>query len=77
MRARIAPLKDFLHRESSSGMFLLAAGALGLLVANSPFSSHYFSTLDSGFEIGGGLFYLKLTTLKVINYMLMTVFFLL
>ena len=75
MRARIAPLKDFLHRESSSGIFLLAAAALGLLVANSPLSSQYFSTLDSGFEIGGGLFYLKLTTLKVINYILMTVFF--
>ena len=75
MRARIAPLKDFLHRESSSGIFLLAAAVLGLLVANSPLRSQYFSTLDSGFEIGGGLFYLKLTTLKVINYILMTVFF--
>ena len=75
MRARIAPLKDFLHRESSSGIFLLAAAGLGLLIANSPLSSQYFSTLDSGFEIGGGLFYLKLSTLKVINYILMTVFF--
>ena len=75
MRSRIAPLKDFLHRESSSGIFLLVAAALGLLVANSPLSSEYFSTLESGFEIGSGLFFLKLTTLKVINYILMTVFF--
>lgn len=75
MRSKIAPLKDFLHRESSSGIFLLAAAALGLLVANSPLSSEYFSTLESGFEIGSGLFFLKLTTLKIINYILMTVFF--
>jgi NhaA family Na+:H+ antiporter len=75
MRSRIAPLRDFLHRESSSGIFLLAAAALGLFIANSPLSSHYFSTLESGFELGSGLFYLKLTTLKVINYILMTVFF--
>jgi NhaA family Na+:H+ antiporter len=75
MRSRIAPLRDFLHRESSSGIFLLAAAALGLFTANSPLSSHYFSTLESGFEFGSGLFFLKLTTLKVINYILMTVFF--
>ncbi|CAB4539490.1 unannotated protein [freshwater metagenome] len=75
MRSKIAPLKDFLHRESSSGIFLLAAAGLGLLVANSPLSSEYFSTLESGFEIGSGYFFLKLTTLKVINYILMTVFF--
>jgi len=75
MRSRIAPLRDFLHRESSSGIFLLAAAALGLFIANSPLSSLYFSTLESGFEFGSGLFYLKLTTLKVINYILMTVFF--
>lgn len=75
MRSRIAPLRDFLHRESSSGIFLLAAAALGLFIANSPLKSWYFSTLDSGFEIGSGLLYLKLTTLKVINYILMTVFF--
>ena len=49
MRARIAPLKDFLHRESSSGIFLLAAAGLGLLIANSPLSSQYFSTLGFGF----------------------------
>ena len=75
MRSKIAPLKDFLHRESSSGIFLLAAAGLGLLVANSPLSSEYFSTLESGFEIGSGYFFLKLTTLKVINYILMTVVF--
>lgn len=75
MRKKIAPVVDFLHRESTSGILLLAAAALGLIVANSPLGDQYFQTLESGFEIGGGLFYLKLTTLKMINYVLMTIFF--
>ncbi|MFM6840836.1 MAG: Na+/H+ antiporter NhaA [Candidatus Planktophila sp.] len=75
MRKRLSPLNDFLHRESAGGILLLIAAALGLLSANSPVSDLYFKTLDQGFEIGGGAFYLKLTVLKVINYVLMTIFF--
>jgi NhaA family Na+:H+ antiporter len=75
MRRSIAPLRDFLHRESSSGALLICASFLGLVVANSPLSDLYFSTLAASFEFGSGAFYLKLTTLKVINYVLMTIFF--
>jgi Na+:H+ antiporter, NhaA family len=75
MRKKIAPLRDFLHRESSSGLILLIAAALGLITANSPASNAYFDFLDLGFEISAGFFFLKLTTLKVINYILMTIFF--
>lgn len=75
MRRSIAPLRDFLQRESSSGVLLLVAASLGLAVANSPWSGTYFSTLAASFEIGSGAVYLKLTTLKVINYVLMTIFF--
>lgn len=75
MRSRIAPLRDFLHRESTSGILLLFSALIGLAVANSPWKDKYFSTLEAGFEYGSGLFYLKLTTLKVINYILMTIFF--
>jgi NhaA family Na+:H+ antiporter len=75
MRKRLSPLNDFLQRESASGILLLIAAALGLAVANSPLSDLYFETLEQGFEIGGGAFYLKLSVLKVINYILMTIFF--
>lgn len=75
MRKKLSPLQDFLHRESSGGILLLIAAVLGLVVANIPISGYYFDFLELGFEIGGGLFYLKLTTLKVINYILMTIFF--
>jgi NhaA family Na+:H+ antiporter len=75
MRRSVAPLRDFLHRESSSGALLICASFLGLVVANSPLSDPYFSTLAASFEFGSGVLYLKLTTLKVINYVLMTIFF--
>lgn len=75
MRRSIAPLRDFLHRESSSGVLLLVAALAGLAVANSPWSGTYFSALSASFELGSDSIYLKLTTLKVINYALMTIFF--
>lgn len=75
MSKKVSPLRDFLRRESTSGLILLAAAALGLATANSPASSAYFEFLDLGFEINSGILVLKLTMLKVINYILMTIFF--
>ncbi len=75
MSKKVAPLKDFLRRESTSGLILLAAAALGLATANSPARGAYFDLLDLGFEINAGILVLKLTMLKVINYILMTIFF--
>lgn len=75
MRKGLSPLNDFLHRESAGGILLLIAATFGLAVANSPISDTYFKILEQGFEVGGGVFYLKLTVLKVINYILMTIFF--
>jgi Na+/H+ antiporter NhaA len=45
MRKKVAPLRDFLHRESSSGVILLTAATLGLATANSPASQLYFDFL--------------------------------
>jgi len=75
MKRVIAPLRDFLHRESSSGILILIAAALGLLVANSPFSESYFTFLDRSFSLGFEPIIVELTTLKSINYVLMTLFF--
>ena len=75
MNRSIRPLRDFLHRESSGGVLILIASALGLIVANSPISAIYFSFLDLQFSFGNDSIYLKLTMLKVINYVLMTLFF--
>lgn len=75
MRKTISPLRDFLKRESSSGVLVLSAAVLGLLTANSFLSNLYQSVLNWHFEIGTESIYLKLSILKVINYILMTVFF--
>jgi NhaA family Na+:H+ antiporter len=75
MRRRIAPLSDFLNRESTSGLLILLASALGLITANSPLSENYFSTLDFKITLGADWYLIDLSVLKVINYLLMSVFF--
>lgn len=75
MKRVIAPLRDFLHRESSSGVLILAAASLGLVVANSPISGTYFDVLDAQFRIGVEPILVELSVMKFINYVLMTLFF--
>jgi len=75
MSTRISPLRDFLGRESTSGLLVLVAAALGLITANSPLSEKYFSLLDLNITIGSGWSLIDFTVLKVINYLLMSVFF--
>jgi NhaA family Na+:H+ antiporter len=75
MGHRIAPLRDFLNRESTSGLLILMASALGLITANSPLSDKYFSTLDFKLSLGAEWYLIELTILKVINYLIMSIFF--
>ena len=75
MNPVIRPLRDFLHRESSSGVLILVAALLGLMFANSPLSDYYFDTLAWNFELSLRAIALELSLLKVINYVLMTIFF--
>ena len=75
MSSRISPIRDFLGRESTSGLLVLVAAALGLITANSPLSDNYFSALDFHISIGSGWSLIDLSLLKVINYLLMSIFF--
>ena len=75
MTSRISPLRDFLGRESTSGLLVLVAAALGLITANSPLSDGYFSVLDFHIAVGSGWFLIDLSVLKIINYLLMSIFF--
>jgi len=75
MKRVIAPLRDFLHRESSSGTLILIASAFGLIAANSGLADNYFAFLDLKFQIGPESLALDFTILKVINYLLMSLFF--
>jgi NhaA family Na+:H+ antiporter len=75
MTSRISPLRDFLGRESTGGLLVLVAAALGLITANSPLSDRYFSALETQIAIGSGWYFIDLSILKSINYLLMSVFF--
>jgi NhaA family Na+:H+ antiporter len=75
MRRRIAPLADFLNRESTGGLLILLASALGLITANSALSDSYFSALDFKITLGADWYLIDLSILKVINYLLMSIFF--
>lgn len=75
MVRRIAPFRDFLKRESSSGIILLIAALLGLIAANSPISENYYRFLEIDFTIDFAGIFLEMTVLKLINYGLMTIFF--
>ena len=54
---------------------ILVASGLGLIVANSPISNFYFSSLDFDISLGSSWYALNLSILKVINYLLMSIFF--
>jgi NhaA family Na+:H+ antiporter len=75
MNKRISPLRDFLNRESTGGILIILTSALGLVVANSPLSEKYFSILDFHLNLGADWYLIDLSILKVINYLLMSIFF--
>ena len=75
MKRRIYPLRDFLQNESSSGIVLVIAALLGMVIANTSLADEYFSILDYSFEINFPGIFISLTVLKLINYAFMTLFF--
>ena len=68
-RPPISALRSLLTAESASGMILIVAAALALLVANSPVAPTYFAALDA--RVAG------LSVIHWINDGLMALFFLL
>ena len=69
------PFKEFFKLESASGLSLLFAAIIALVISNSDFESLYFNTLQKYISLGIGSFVLKLSVIHWINDVLMTVFF--
>jgi len=69
------PFKWFFELESASGLVLLIAAIIALVISNSNFSELYFSTLEQYLFIGINDFGLKLSVHHWINDLLMAVFF--
>ena len=69
------PFKWFFKLEASSGLVLLFAAIIALLISNSNYSNLYFSTLNKYIFIGINEFGLKLSVIHWINDALMAIFF--
>ncbi len=69
------PFKYFFKLEAASGLILLFAAILALVISNGNFSDLYFSTLDKYITLGTEEFGLKLSVLHWINDVLMAIFF--
>jgi len=69
------PFKWFFQLEAASGLILLIAAIIALVVSNSIFSTLYFSTLEQYVFIGVNEFGLKLSLHHWINDLLMAIFF--
>ena len=69
------PFKKFFKLESASGLILLFAAIIALVISNSNLEAFYFNTLERYISLGIGSFSLKLSLIHWINDVLMTVFF--
>lgn len=72
----MAPFVRIIQQEKSAGIMLGIGVVLALILANSPWSEHYFSTLDATFGLNlNGKVYFDYTIHEWINNGLMSVFF--
>ena len=69
------PFKWFFQLEAASGLVLLIAAIIALVISNSNFSELYFDTLEQYLFIGINNFGLKLSVHHWINDLLMAIFF--
>ena len=69
------PFKWFFKLEAASGLVLLFAAIVALIISNSNLSELYFSTLNNYLFIGINDFGLKLSVIHWINDALMAIFF--
>ena len=69
------PFKYFFKLEAASGLVLLFAAVLALIISNGSLSEYYFSTLEKYLILGTKEFGLKLSILHWINDVLMAIFF--
>tara|TARA_Y100000813_G_scaffold169818_1_gene132431 strand:- start:143 stop:1315 length:1173 start_codon:yes stop_codon:yes gene_type:complete len=69
------PFKYFFKLEAASGLVLLFAAVLALIISNGQLSDIYFSSLEKYIILGTKEFGLKLSVLHWINDVLMAIFF--
>jgi len=70
-----APFKWFFKLEAASGLVLVIAAILALIISNTNLAPHYFNILNAHISIGWKNFFLDLSVLHWINDALMAIFF--
>lgn len=71
----LSPFEDFIHRQTTSGLLLMGAAILALILANSDYAEAYQHLIHTmaGFHIGG--FRLEMSLHHWVNDALMALFF--
>ncbi len=76
MERIVRPFQDFAHKQSSGGVLLIAAAAVALVWANSPWGTSYAALWNTELTVGVGEYSLSKDLTHWINDGLMAVFFL-
>jgi NhaA family Na+:H+ antiporter len=71
----LRPTLDFLKTEAGGGAALIAAAALAIFAANSPFASDYFNLIGQPFTVAIGQFSETLSVRDWVSQGLMSIFF--
>lgn len=71
----LTPLEEFVHKEASSGLLLMACTIVALVLANSPMHDVYDAVLHHKYTIGSGFFSITHSLQHWINDGLMALFF--
>ncbi|MEW6702241.1 MAG: Na+/H+ antiporter NhaA [Bacteroidota bacterium] len=71
------PIQEFFESESASGILLIAAAVIALILANSPLSQYYFTLLNMHITVALPFIEINKSLLHWINDGLMAIFFLL
>jgi Na+:H+ antiporter, NhaA family len=71
----LTPFEEFIHRQTTSGLLLMATAVVALFLANSTFSAWYLHILHIPISIGVGNWSIEMTLHHWINDGLMALFF--
>jgi len=71
----LTPFEEFIHRQTTSGLLLMAMAVLALFLANGPFAEIYNKAIHTYISIGVGEWGIKMTLQHWVNDGLMVLFF--
>ncbi|VAW65071.1 Na+/H+ antiporter NhaA type [hydrothermal vent metagenome] len=71
----LTPFEEFIHRETTSGLLLMAMAVVALILANSPFADAYLHIIHTEISVNTGDWALKMSLSHWVNDALMALFF--